>query len=90
MWYLILLFCTVECDMPVHVNDQHVQWNVALLVASHNVLKLQSVIKQICMRGCTVVTLPFPQCRHRPSIENRKLQKHILVEWEFYQQPTQQ
>jgi hypothetical protein len=34
-----------------------------------------------------VVILPFPQCRHMPSIENRKFQKHILVEWEFDQQP---
>lgn len=34
-----------------------------------------------------IVILPFPQCRHMPSIENRKFQKHILVEWEFDQQP---
>ena len=38
-WHLIFLSCTIECDVPVHVNDHHVQRDVALLVATHYILK---------------------------------------------------
>ena len=89
-WHLIFLSRTIECDVPVHINDHYIQWNIAFLIASHDILNTQSINNWMCVRGYIVTVLPFPQCHHMPSIENRKLQKHILVEWEFDRQPVKQ
>ena len=91
--YLVLVICSIKCYVPVHVNHQTIQRDAVLLIAPYKFLQYKQCVCTTIIHDTVVVTLihpglPFHQCHHKPSIGNRIYQMHIVVEWEFAQQPT--